>query len=281
MAATRSTLPTGYESQLSQIERRRKLADAMMANGLQGSGPNAQSIFQGLAPVLQAFLAAKMNRGADRQQAEINSGMRGDYARASSAMSEGLKALHPGDRAGLIDLIAKSAGNPWTQDRAGSLEDVLQAKLTDDQKLVERGGMNVLQGNIHPGSLVPGKPTDSEIAVPDGHGGVRWTINPVAMQRAQEAQGIAMPHTEAFRSMPSPYANQSIGASNLIGEELARRAGPGIPPPLGPGQFPPEQGGLPPQMPINSSQRPPDGLTDEGKPYWNVNGIAFDNPEGR
>ncbi len=289
---TMPTLPTGYESRIAQIERRRKLAETLMAQGLQGSGPNTMNIFQALAPVLGAFMSTRMDKQADRAQGEVATGMRTDYSNATGAMGELLKNLKPGDRQGLVDAISAARGSPWTTGTADTLEKTLTAQMGADSRMVQNGSRWQRQGNIAEGSPVEGKPTDAVIAVQDPTTGrTFWQENTTATASALNRQGMGDPAYESVRRVESPYqsATPLVPAMSApagyptdpeaLRQEVARRAGPGIPPPLGPDQFPPELPAMnPAQAPVGP---PPAGLTVDGQPYWMVNGVAYDNPEGK
>lgn len=100
-----------------------------------------------------------------------------------------------------------------------------------------------------------------------------YGVDPVHNESADEYNRVGRAYAEAMRlkfgdAGGAAAYNGGPGRFEQRGRDISR--------------MPPEtQAYVPKVMNQLHSSRPPDGMTLDGQPFWNVNGRAFDNPEGK
>jgi hypothetical protein len=275
-------LPTGYETDQRKIARREAIAQALLSRGMQ-TDPNMRSWTQVLGQVGTAAAGKFAARRSDKDAAALDARMLNDYRTAAAGFSS--------DASGTPDpqaMIDKYGSNAMLQDDLAPYRDALKERITGREKVVHTPTGYQKQTDVL------GKPEFDPNAgvIPDGNGG--YMVNPAHTTAALLAQGFT-PGGAAAGYQPTiqdptktppiaanPMAANSAGMMDVGGlsaeerqilqNELARRAGGGSP------QLQTDTH-TPMGSPL-SARRAPAGIAN-GKPYWLINGIPYDNPEGR
>lgn len=299
-------IPTGFESQQRAAERKRKIAQAMLERGLSTS-PNMQSWIQVLAQMGSAFAGKRLDKKADKMSDQVDADIRDAYSNAIAefnAKAEGLDPTSPTYDRDLQALTAGAADNPWLEDAREPYEKAFADRLKERGQDITFGGQRRRAGGIKEGEFEPNKPTDMVLrAGPEGKDFVPNTSRITAALASQPNVTIANgvnsmrdpynPSGSAAPEMPAQAAQPAVPAgdeaslvfSRLTPEEkdtvnriLQKYAGPGntivdmVPNNVPYGN---------PTNPAMPGGKQPDGVTTDGQPYWIINGIPYDNPEGR
>lgn len=177
------TIPTGYESEQRAIERRRKIAEALLQQGLQ-QNPNMTSPWQAIAQVANAFIGRRMEKKADQRSDELSTRIKGDFDTATTEFNNDAATLQPSQ------LVAKYRNNPMTAENLKPYEAALQRALTEREALTTFNGKMQRQGDVV-GQYDQGKPTDTVRR--DATGGE--FINPLAVNAQAMGQGFEPPMT--------------------------------------------------------------------------------------
>lgn len=304
------SIPTGYESEQARILLKRKLAEALLSRGLSPQG-GMRSPLEALGSMAQVFAGKRMESKADKLEGGLTQKMLGDYqAEHDAFQADVASGMSP------ADLVKKWSGarHPFIADEIKPYADAYGEALKNREGIVEGGGGFVRKGDYMEGT--PGKPAR---ALPNDPNKPVWTQrgpngellaspNPAyALSRAMGQPGAidfskgvpnffavpgsgpaAAPTPGLPPSAPAMGASTSLAPSagaapnaaapnidlsllnpmerQVIEREIARRKG-----------ITPEARNLPLGNPLKP---PPSGIAN-GKPYWMVNGVPYDNPEGR
>jgi hypothetical protein len=289
-------IPTGYEDEQVKAERKRRMAEMLYKQGL--NNQNISSWTQVLGDLAQTYAGKRNEDKADK----LDQQYRHELLDAYTAARTGLEADRKSGTAP-ADLVAKYGGNPLLAD-----DPTLKAEtgaFEADLKPTNFGGRMVRTGDVM-NQYEPSKPTDSVIRNPDGS----WKENPVVTSSALHRQGYGM--GDPVAQMPDPYAKV---AGAMVPQVMPPQGAPMSPPPMPAAQPNPEAGVdlsvLSPEekqilqneimrrkngggaggayQPPNpntpmgnplTAQRAPAGVVN-GKPYWLINGMPYDNPEGK
>lgn len=282
-------LPTGYEAQQRAAERKRKIALALMQRGMQ-TNPNMQSWTQVLGQLASGWQGKRLDKQADELDAKTNEAIKNDYAQRLQAFQEKARGLG-NNSDGLRDLVDSAQGDPFLADAAKPYVDAFAARLKESGEHTNFGGQWRTKGQIAEGEYEPNKPTDRVLRGP----GNTFQANPVAITSALASQpnvsiaGGITSMRDPMASQPAMPAPSAGGEVNLIDQlspedrqimvqMLQKYAGKGA-----------ELKGIVPQAvpygnptaPGAGGGQPPDGVTTDGQPYWLINGVPYDNPEGR
>jgi hypothetical protein len=117
-------IPTGYEGLQQGVARKRKIADALMQQGLEGPGSGARSWAQLLGSMAQAWAGKSIQKDADKAEAEVNQ-------KIQAAMLDARQKFDAARTAGTSqeDLYGLARSSPFLSDEASMLGDVIEAKL--------------------------------------------------------------------------------------------------------------------------------------------------------
>lgn len=275
-------IPTGYEELQRKAAAKRKIAAALLARGMTGDN-QMTSWAQPLAQMAQAFAGKRLDKKADKLDAEYTTQMREAY-------TSGLDRLHAAKAGGMSneEIVKTFSAEPLLQDAIKPYQDAMAAALKERENIVDIGGS---QGYGRVGDWMgKPKPNDPNSAVVYDDKG-NWMVNPVRRQAALEAQGYS-PGGAGFPSvgaMPDPAMAPPPGGPapggdgldlsllnqeerGILQNELERRAGGGQ------SQFNPDPN-TPMGNPLTALPAPA-GVVN-GKPYWIINGVPYDNPEGK
>lgn len=263
-------IPTGYEGLQQTAAQKRKLADAMLASGMQGPGPNATSWTQLLGSLAQTWAGKSMQNDATKLDAELADKIRSDYSQRLAGFNADAKTLDEGQ------MVEKYQGDSLLADALDPYKDAFAARLKDRGEIVKDGMYWKRKGDIKPGDLQANDMNSPVIYGPDG----KAVLNPLKITASVASQGF--PVTNPVTSMADPRV--SGGASgqadplqgltpeerDILMKELQRRAGGGAPETNAP---------MAPSLPVMT--KPPHAVTPDGKPVWIINGKYYDNPEGK
>lgn len=199
MAGTpKFTLPTGYEADQRKIDKRRKLADLLAEKGLTSQGP-MQSWLQVLGQVGNAYAGKRLDKKADKLDADLKTRMLADYTTARTGFQD--TVAKGGDPA---SIVRDHGANPFLTDDVEPYRKAIEKRITGQEDVINWGGQRRRSGDIPPGTYEPGKPTDSVIRDPQGN----WIVNKVANTAALNRQGFGYEGDTpmGYDSMPDPYA---------------------------------------------------------------------------
>lgn len=276
-------LPTGYETEQLKAARKRKIAEALIQKGLQ-TNPNMQSWAQVLGQIGTAFIGKRMDKKADALDADVRSRMLSDYATRSAAFDKLTGSANPD----LSSIVRTGQDDPFLQERVKPYVDAFAKRLSERENIVRTPTTFARQGDLI------GKPTfdPQAMMVPTGKPG-EYGVNAARVTAALAAQPnttisnaqttIQDPSTmpqqtpnTAPQAMPSglDLGMLSPEEKQILSSELQRRAGGG-------GQYQLQTDTSTPMGSPLTAQKAPEGVTVDGRPYWLVNGIPYDNPEGR
>jgi len=228
------TLPTGYENLQKSAASKRKLAEAMLARGMEGV-PNPVNWAQVLGQWAQSWAGKSMIKDADKMDADVSQQMLEAYNTKRSSLLADAQTMTP------QEVVAKYGNDPLLQDDVKPYREAVAAKLkTDQEGFMGPDGIWHVKGNMKPGTYLP-KLDDSIVLGPDG----KPKLNGMAIAAAMAKQGLGS------NGVPVEYPDGTFQGSV------------GAPSPLGP-----------------SAGRPPSGMVG-GKPYWIINGVPYDNAEGK
>lgn len=219
--APKLTIPTGYEAEQRAIERRRKIAEALLQQGLQ-SNPNMTSPWQAIAQVANAFVGRRMEKKADQRSDALSGKIKGDFDAATTEFNNDAAMLQPSQ------LVAKYRNNPMMAENLKPYEAALQRALTEREALTTFNGKMQRQGDVV-GQYDQGKPTDTVRRDAAGNEFINpLAVNAQAMGQGFEAPMVAGGGQEASTSDPSKVltvdqvraASQSL--KNTTGDWLRR-----------------------------------------------------------
>lgn len=293
-------IPTGFESQQRAIERRRKIAEAMLAQGLGPSGP-MQSWAQVLGKIAQTGVGTYLDKKVDKLADEYDEDVRGAYAERLGSFQEKANALDPASPTYDQDLKAlaqEAQGDSMLEDAGKPYVDAMAARLKEQGETTNFGGQFRRKGNIKEGEFEPNDPNDMMLrSGPEGRdfvpnaaritaalasqpnvsisNAVTATRDPMAQPQGLPAQPVqgAEPVMPAGDEAGMVFQNMTPDEKQIINGILQKYAGKGA-----------ELSSVVPfgnPTDPNMGGRPPDGTTTDGRPYWMVNGVPYDNPEGR
>lgn len=212
-ASSRPYIPTGYETQSAEVQRRRALAQALMQAGLQ-SGPK-RSYAEVFGQIAQAWAGKRLQKKADASEVEINASRQKDYQAANSDFEADAREMTP------EQLVMKYGSNPLLKDRLKPYEGAFEKRLVPD--IANVNGVWVDRNKQTPGSYAPADPSASVLR--DGQG--NFIPNAAAIASALRRQGFSDVPTGAFadptRAIPNPTADltSTPGFDKLGNEEQA------------------------------------------------------------
>lgn len=254
-------IPTGYETQQRKAASKRKLAEAMLARGME-TQPNMTSWTQVLGQLAQAWAGKSMQRDADKTDSEVNNLIREDYTRKRGGFLTDAQTMQP------MQLIEKYGGDPMLEDELKPYREAHQTALTGREKLIDYNG----KVGVRLGDVAGGYNNDpnQSVHVVDN----QMVVNPVKVAAGVAAQGLPLADKQG-RMMYQTTAPMPGSAPSMPVGLAAPPSGAAMPQPMRPN--------IPMGNPLDpnvGAVRSPDGII-EGKPYWVINGRYFDNPEGK
>lgn len=255
------TIPTGYEQQQLAAASKRKLADAMLQQGL-APDPNMVSWTQMLGHLAQAWAGKSMQNDADKLDADVRSKILSDYNARRTGFLADSRTMDP------QQLVEKYGNDPMLQNDLKPYEDAFAAGLKQNNELTSFGGRMVRKGDVV--GQYANDPNKMIFVEPDG----QTRLNPVAVTAAAVSSGNIVPTKGYAYEGRMPGANPNLvdttGLNDneraIMLQELARRKGLSA-----------EARAYQQTNPLNP---PPSGVVN-GKPYWEIQGKFYDNPEGK
>lgn len=201
--APKLTIPTGYESEQRAIERRRKIAEALLQQGLQ-SNPNMTSPWQAIAQVANAFVGRRMEKKADQRSDALSGKIKGDFDAATTEFNNDAAMLQPSQ------LVAKYRNNPMMAENLKPYEAALQRALTEREALTTFNGKMQRQGDVV-GQYDQGKPTDMIRRDATGN----EFLNPMAV----DAAAIQAGNSPQFNSVEGYATGQTAAPRKALPKE--------------------------------------------------------------
>lgn len=125
-------IPSGFEGQQLSIERKRKLADAMLSRNLD-TKTDYRSWAQAISQIGQAWMGKSMQKDADKEQTELGGQVREQYSTALGGFAEDEKLVKAGQMSPM-ELVQKHRSNPLLGEVLGPYEDAMKAGLTASQR---------------------------------------------------------------------------------------------------------------------------------------------------
>ncbi len=287
-------LPTGFEADQKKAARKRKIAEMMLAKSQQGG--NMTHWTQALASVAQAGVGKHLDKKADNIELEMGDRLKQEYATKLSAFNDATQDPNVDP----MSVVRQFGADPLLADKTKPYADAMAAGLRDRNESTNFGGQWRRKGDIKPGEFEPGRPTDGVLRMSNGdlatndvatvaalarQGAVGADGRPISM-RAPDPSRAPMPQQQGMAApvQGAPPVGGGLDLNLLTPEEkaimqkeLARRAGG-----QGGGMagYQPPNPNVPMGSPLSASPAPA-GMTVDGKPYWLVNGVPYDNPEGK
>jgi hypothetical protein len=168
-------IPTGYEEMQRQAATKRKLADAMLSQGL-GPRQNQTSWAQLFGQLGSVYAGKSLNKEATGLEKDMQTQLRQDYSNARGGLLADVEAgMNPGD------LVAKHGGNPLLQEDIKPYQDAMATALREKEKLQNFGG----RAGVRVGDVMGQYENDPNKMVHVVNG--QMGLNPVAVT----AQGIS------------------------------------------------------------------------------------------
>lgn len=286
-------MPTGYEQQQKAAESKRRLAKLMLEKGLSPER-NMQSWTQVLGHLAETWAGKSMDKKADKMDAEVASQMSKDFAAKVAGFSADRGTLSP------EQMVDKYSFDPMMSEQTKPYVEALTARLKNGAEGIVFGDQYRLKSGLKDGEFKANDPNDAVLRGP----GNTFVTNNARMTAALGAQGFMDSNGQRPQySMPDPMAGGqaptapgmqapagappapteggmdlsllSDDEKQIMSRELQRRAGGGA----GVTSYTPPHPNVPLGSPL-SAQKPPSGLVN-GKPYWLINGVPYDNAEGK
>jgi hypothetical protein len=218
-------MPSGYESEQRKIEAKRRIAQAMLAQGI--APDRVSSWTQVLAKLAQTWVGKSEDKKATRMEGEMYDRMQGD-------LSGNLEELERMKNAGATnqDIVARFRGNPMMADYIKMHEDAIASGLKNQEDLVDSGGpLGYVRKGDYVGKPMPADPNKPVWINPETN---QIEVNPVRATAAQAAQGLVSPRpgdeagmiTPVY-SMPWPGAQGSAPAQSDYSPAPQPRIPPG------------------------------------------------------
>lgn len=182
------SIPTGYESQQRSIEMKRKIANALMSQGLQ-TQPNMGSWAQVAAQLAQAYFGKQAEKKATEMEVDLKNRVAQDYATARTGLLNDVKS---GMQAS--DIVAAHGNNPLLSEDVKPYTEALAAALRNREGLINYGGKaGVRVGDVmgqyenDPNKMVHVNPATNEMY-----------LNPVAVTASGLGQGKLVPEQGTY-----------------------------------------------------------------------------------
>lgn len=227
MQMPKLNMPTGYESEQRKIEAKRRIAQAMLAQGI---APDKISHWsQVLAKLAQTWVGKSEDKKATRMEGEMYERMSGDYSGKISKYQE-MVARGASNR----EIADAFLNDPMMADIIKPHTEAYASGLKNAEDLFDSGGA---QGFQRKGDYV-GRPTPVDPNKPVMLGpNNEMMVNPVRATAAMAAQGLVSPQPDQpgmvtpTYSMPMPGAQpQAAQGAPPAQSEYSPQPKPKIPP---------------------------------------------------
>lgn len=123
-------IPTGYEGLQNSVSRKRKIADALMSQGLAGPGAGARSWAQLLGSLAQTWAGKSIQKDADKEEAGIQEKIQADVAAAQAAFRE--RVTQPGVTPQQI--VTEFGSNRWLTNELEPYKKAMSTGLSNEQE---------------------------------------------------------------------------------------------------------------------------------------------------
>ena len=276
-------MPTGYEGEQQRAKTLRSLAEAMAATST--STAPVGSWTQVLAQILQGYVAGRENKKADALDTDVSTKMQNAFNTTHQQFTADAATMTP------EQLQAKYGSNPYAGD---DLKPYVEG-ITARQRKMAENSQTMVDTPDHGYQPLPTQigrvPFDPNKTVVSTDNGQSFGVNPVKItaDRLAQANGPAISAVNSMAApgmapqMPAPAAGGmdlsllKPEERQILAQELARRANGSQ---VGDPATVLNNTHIPMGSPL-SAAKVPDGVTLDGRPYWNINGVPYDNPEGK
>lgn len=276
-------IPTGYESEQRKAAQKRKLAEMLTEIGAKSGNYNSWA--QVGSQLANALAGRIVSKKADKLDDSYNEKLKQAYTDKWNQFTADAKTKTPDE------MFATYGNDPFVGEQAKMFGDAIGARLKEKENIVNVPG----RGYVSTGDVIGKGPINDPNAAVSVDANGNWVPNLARMGASLGAQGFTDAATGAPPNMPfrDPLSNtpamppaQAGGPAGggfdinlftpeeqrVMQAEVLRRRQVGGP------------AGVSPNRPYGSPlavNKPPAGMTSDGKPYWIINGVPYDNPEGR
>ena len=301
----RLVIPTGFENQQIEVDRKRRIADAMLARGLTPQN-DMRHWAQLVGQMAQAWAGKSMQRGADRQQQSLNDAISGSYQGKLNAFRDWEGQLKRGEIT-VDQLVQEFRGDPMLEQALEPYTKAMESRASADQRINYRLAIDPATGQVVTrGVSDAGTVTNA----PEGFQLPNTNIsnvNGVATDLAATAPGTILPQSATDVVVRNQSGNFVPNVPAIMSTRVSQGFGGGIPTST-PDPGITSEGPTPANNTItreeaarilasmNGDQQRfdawraqtgvkiagvPQAVQVDGKTYYIIDGRAFDNPEGR
>lgn len=199
------TIPTGYEGLQRSAASKRKLAEAMMARGMD-TPPNMNHWAQVFGQLAQSVAGRRLDKQANTMETEVGNQIRDAYLAKRGAFQQDAGTLQP------QDLVAKYGGDPMMAEELKPYQAAMTARLVGDQNLMKVGDTFQREADIIPGQTTSTSVNDAIMIGPDGQA----VVNPLKVTAGMAAQGFNV--TGYPTTMPVPGMGRLTSAMAQSGQ---------------------------------------------------------------
>lgn len=206
-------IPTGYEQLQREAASKRRIADAMLGQGL-GARQNMNSWAQLFGQLGSAYFGKRADKKATELEGQMQSRLRQDYTDARGGLLADVQAGMAPDK-----LVEKYGANPLLKDDLAPYADAMATILREREKRINFGGRaGVRQGDVE--GLYENDP-NKPVHVDPSTGMMQ--LNPMALQAAAVTSGARVPDEfPATAALPGfqPQSQQPNQQVSVIPPEI-------------------------------------------------------------
>lgn len=270
-------VPTGYEGLQSQAASKRKIAEALLAQGLAGPGNSARSWAEVLGSMADAWAGKSLQKDADKLDEQV----RQRQMQAAVVANQAYEA----DKANGMtwsELSLKYGGVPLLQERLKQ----------DDHPLENINGVATDMRGTRPGTVLPQNRSADVLIDPQGNS----VVNAAKVASVRAATGLPTDPGNPTGTFPdiTKYAPQGQAPNPVVGALMGQQPPVQMAPmsmqknwTMGPetmgGQaaadasFAAQQ----PRFEVNAAGTQEVKKLPDGRMAYKINGEWYDNPEGK
>lgn len=235
--APKLSIPTGYEPRQLSIERKRKLAEALMARGL-NAPDNMRSWVQALGQLGQTWAGKSMQKAADKEQGVLGEEIRGAYGKSLADFAEKAEKVKTGEIS-IDDLLRDTAADPFLAEAREPYVAAQRAGLVGDQSVDYKtaygdDGKARTVGVTNAGNIRPA-PAGFNLGNPNMR-----NINGVAVDLNNKEEGFILPQDPGAKVIRAPDGSWGANPTAIAAEAAAAGFGGTVPVTREPGKAPAE-----------------------------------------
>lgn len=189
-------IPTQYAPQQQSIAQKRKLAEAMLSQGL-ANDPNMNNWTQVLGKLAQAWAGKSMDKEATKMEGTLNQTIYDDYNKRRGDFNTQTSGMSP------QQVVQTFGADPMLADDVKPYRDAMARALTEREDLRDFGGrVGVRTGDVM--GQVNNDPNKDVLIGPDG----QMMINPVKATSNALSSGSLVLEGPPATSAPMPGAER-------------------------------------------------------------------------